>query len=196
MVIGGFSRQIKKDLGDDNAIKKLELICEEVERLEKMVASMGDLTKIYKLTKRPSNINSLALDVMQVMNELYPQKKYLIKTDLCPDLRSVSCDPDKIKQVFINLVSNGIESMEDGGTITIVTKNRADGIEIQTKDEGVGIREEDLLHIFEPFFTTRERGSGLGLTISYNIVQAHKGEIKAFSAPGKGTTFTIRLPLK
>ena len=196
MIIGGFSQQIIKDLTDEKAIKKLELISGEVERLEKMVASLGDLTKIYKLTKRPLDINSLALDVMEVMSEIYPQKKYLLKTELCPDLKSISCDPDKIKQVFMNIISNGIEAMEDGGTITISTKNRADGIEIHTSDEGIGIREEDLLRIFEPFYTTREKGSGLGLPISYNIVQAHKGEIKAFSMPGKGTTFVIRLPLK
>jgi signal transduction histidine kinase len=65
---------------------------------------------------------------------------------------------------------------------------------VRIHDEGVGISEEDRLRIFEPFYTTRKRGSGLGLSISYKIVEAHKGEIKALSAPGQGTTFVIRLP--
>lgn len=196
MIIGGFSQQIRKSLADDKAVKKLDMISEEVERLEKMVASLGDLTKAYKLAKRSSDINSLALDVMKVMGGMYPRDKYMLKTELSPDLKQISCDPDKIKQVFMNIISNGIEAMENGGTITISTKNRPNSVEIRTRDEGIGIREEDLLRIFEPFYTTRERGSGLGLPISYKIVQAHRGEITAHSMPGQGTTFVIRLPLR
>jgi len=85
--------------------------------------------------------------------------------------------------------------MEDGGTITIRTKKLSNNTEIRISDEGIGIREEDLLHIFEPFFTTRDRGSGLGLAISYKVVEAHKGEIWADSEPGQGTTFVVKLPL-
>ncbi|MBW2009909.1 MAG: sensor histidine kinase, partial [Deltaproteobacteria bacterium] len=80
------------------------------------------------------------------------------------------------------------------GTITVQTEAVAGGVEIRINDEGVGMREEELMHIFEPFYTTRERGSGLGLAISYKIVAAHKGEIRAESKPGKGTTFTVWLP--
>ncbi|MBN2437292.1 MAG: PAS domain-containing sensor histidine kinase, partial [Deltaproteobacteria bacterium] len=104
------------------------------------------------------------------------------------------CDPDKLKQVFINVISNGCEAMAEGGAITLSSRLLPDGVEIRISDEGVGIPEEDLQHIFEPFFTTRERGSGLGLSISYKIVRAHDGDISAISRPGKGTTFIIRLP--
>jgi signal transduction histidine kinase len=97
--------------------------------------------------------------------------------------------------VFINIITNGIEAMEDGGTITVSTKKLSNNIEIRISDEGVGIKEEDILHIFEPFFTTRDRGSGLGLAISYKVVEAHKGEIWADSEPGQGTTFVVKLPL-
>jgi signal transduction histidine kinase len=106
----------------------------------------------------------------------------------------ISCDPDKLKQVFINVISNGIEAMTDGGVITVSSRRTRDGIEVRITDEGVGIPESSLAHIFEPFYTTRKRGSGLGLPISYRIVEAHEGEITAVSAPGRGTTFVIRLP--
>jgi signal transduction histidine kinase len=94
----------------------------------------------------------------------------------------------------MNLIVNGIEAMENGGKIKINSEQRSKGVEIRITDEGIGINEEDLLHIFEPFYTTRERGAGLGLSISYKIVEAHKGEIWAVSMPGEGTTFIIRLP--
>ena len=102
--------------------------------------------------------------------------------------------PDKLKQVVINIITNGIEAMEEAGSIVIKTKESSGGIEIQIRDEGVGISEEDILHIFEPFYTTRDRGSGLGLAISYKIVEAHGGELWAESVKGQGTTFFVRLP--
>jgi signal transduction histidine kinase len=123
-------------------------------------------------------------------------EKYNIKANLCSDLEEINCDPDRLKQVFMNVIANGIEAMEDGGTITITTEAFSEGVEIRISDEGSGISEEDLIHIFEPFYTTRESGSGLGLAISYKIVEAHKGEISAMSEPGEQTTFVIRLPAK
>ena len=94
----------------------------------------------------------------------------------------------------MNMIVNGIEAMEEGGKVTVCTRRRSDGIEIAISDHGVGISEQDLDRIFEPFFTTRKRGSGLGLPISFRIVQAHKGEIRTESRHGRGTTFYITLP--
>ncbi len=128
------------------------------------------------------------------MGEIYSSEKHELTADLHPNLKEINCDPDKLKQVFMNIIANGIEAMEDGGTITINTQEWHNSVEIRITDEGIGISDEDLLRIFEPFYTTRERGSGLGLSISYKIVAAHKGDIWAVSMPGKGTTFVIRLP--
>jgi two-component system sensor kinase FixL len=195
MIIGGFSHQIRDSLVDDKAIQKLEMILDEVSRLEKLVASLGDFTKVYSLVKRPADINSVIQDVLKIMRGIYSSGKHCFKANLAPDLEEINCDPDKLKQVFINIITNGIEAMEDGGTITVSTKKLSDSLEIWISDEGIGISEEDILHIFEPFFTTRDHGSGLGLAISYKLVEAHKGEIWADSEPGQGTTFVVRLPL-
>jgi len=159
-----------------------------------LVAGLGDFTKTYKLVKRQADINSVISDVIKIMSELYPQDKYGFREFLSDSVREISCDPDKLKQVFINIISNGFEAMADGGVITVSSKRVADGIEIRITDAGVGIPEESLAHIFEPFYTTRERGSGLGLPISYKIIEAHDGDISAMSEPGRGTTFIIRLP--
>ena len=196
MIIGGFSHQIRDSLLDHKALQKLGMILDEVSRLEKLVASLGDLTKVYSLVKRPADINSVIQDVLKIMSGIYSSGKHRFKAELASDLAEIDCDPDKLKQVFINIITNGIEAMEDGGTITIGTKELSNNVEIRISDEGVGIREEDILHIFEPFFTTRDRGSGLGLAISYKVVEAHKGEIWADSEPGQGTTFGVKLPLR
>ncbi len=194
MIIGGFSHQIKKSLTDENSLRKLDMILDEVVRLERLVESLGDFTKVYKLVKRPAHINVVMEDVLRIMGEIYPAEKYGFRAALSSDLEEIHCDPDKLKQVFMNIIANGVEAMEEGGTIAIRTQKRQNGVEIQISDEGIGIGEADLLHIFEPFYTTRKRGSGLGLSISYKIVEAHNGEISAVSKPGKGTTFVIRLP--
>ena len=194
MIIGGFSYQIRNSLEDENALKKLDMILDEVSRLEKLVASLGDFTKVYSLVKRPADINSVIQDILKIFSGIYPSEKYPMQAELAPNLTEIQCDPDKLKQVVINIITNGIEAMEDAGSITIRTKKSSDGVEIQIRDEGVGISEEDLLNIFEPFYTTRDRGSGLGLAISYKIVEAHGGELWAESVEGKGTTFFVRLP--
>ena len=194
MIIGGFSYQIRNSLEDENAVKKLDMILDEVGRLERLVANLGDFTKVYNLVKRRADINSVIHDVLKIFSGIYPPEKYPMRAELATHLTEIQCDPDKLKQVVINIVTNGVEAMEDSGSITIITKEWSDGVEIQIRDEGIGISDEDIFHIFEPFYTTRDRGSGLGLAISYKIVEAHGGELWAESVKGEGTTFFVRLP--
>jgi len=197
MVIGGVSNQVKRNLLQEKESQKLDIVIEEVRRLEGLVANLGDFTKEYRLVKRSADINSVIRDVIKIMEGVYPAERYDFKERLSPYIGEIECDPDKLKQVFINVISNGIEAMSDsGGTITVSTEKIWHGIEVRISDEGIGIQDEDLEHIFEPFYTTRERGSGLGLSISYKLIEAHKGEIWASSRPGKGTTFVIRIPAK
>ena len=194
MIIGGFTGHIRKSLSNDRDLNKLDMILEEVARLERLVAGLGDFTKTYKLVKRQADVNSVISDVIKIISELYPQDKYGFRVFLSDNVTEISCDPDKLKQVFINIISNGVEAMADGGIITVSSRRTLEGIEVRITDQGVGIPESSLAHIFEPFYTTRKRGSGLGLPISYKIVEAHEGEISAVSEPGRGTTFIIRLP--
>jgi two-component system, LuxR family, sensor kinase FixL len=194
MIIGGFSNQIRDSLTDDKALQKLDMILEEVGRLERLVSSIGDFTKVHNLVSRPSDINSVVRDVLKIMEGFCAPDKHRFMMDLTPDLGEIDCDPDKLKQVFINIITNGLEAMEDGGAITITTERLPGFVEIRITDEGVGIHEKDLFRIFEPFFTTRERGFGLGLAISYKLIEAHGGDMWVDSLPGKGTTFVVRLP--
>ncbi len=194
MIIGGFTSQIQNSIEDERLLQKLGMIIEEVERVERLVGELGDFTKEYRLVLRQADVNSVLRDVVKVMGAAYSSDHCVFVESLDSELEEIACDPDKLKQVFINIIINGIEAMGRGGVITLNTERVHHGIEIRISDEGRGIPEEDLQHIFEPFFTTRERGSGLGLAISYKIIQAHGGEIAALNRPGRGATFVIRLP--
>jgi len=112
----------------------------------------------------------------------------------------VRCDHGQIEQVVLALVMNAIDAMPNGGNLTLVSRKapKAGEVQIDVRDDGVGMPPEVLANMFEPFFTTKERGRGLGLglAISRNIVDRHAGKIAVTSEPGRGTAFTITLPLQ
>lgn len=194
MIIGGFSSQIKSNLENEKDRHKLDMVLEEVARLERMVADLGDLTREYKLVKRPAHLNSVIKDVIQIMTGACDQERYIFNNHLSEEVDEIECDPDKLKQVFINIISNGMDAMQSGGAISISTEIISNGVEIRITDEGLGIDQDKLQNLFVPFYTTRNHGWGLGLPISYKLIEAHNGDIWAVSSPGKGTTFVIQLP--
>jgi len=118
---------------------------------------------------------------------------------LSPSLPRISGNTSQLQQVFTNLILNAIQVMPDGGRLTVLDKLSEDkrSLEISFADTGEGISKENLSKIFEPFFTTKKvgQGTGLGLSVSYGIVKEHGGDIQVESTVGKGTTFTVILPL-
>lgn len=194
MIIGAFSEQIKRMSKDPKTVQKLEMVLDEVARLERFVSELRDLTKVYELMKRPSDIDGVIKDVVGILREFYPPEKFSFEISSKGSPKEIYCDPDKLKQVLMNVVENGLEAMEEGGVLGIESRHRGEGVEILISDQGCGIHPENLPRIFDPFFTTRQKGSGLGLSICYKIVEAHKGEISANSRPGGGTVFFIRIP--
>jgi two-component system sensor histidine kinase PilS (NtrC family) len=107
----------------------------------------------------------------------------------------IVADPQKLRQVFLNLTMNAIESMPGGGSLTIRTRRFHDAVTVSFKDSGIGIPAENLKEIFYPFFTTKDRGTGLGLSIAYRIIEEHRGRITVHSIPGAGTTFEVTIPV-
>ena len=114
------------------------------------------------------------------------------------DFEGLECFPSKLNQVIMNILTNSIQAMEEGGELFIQTVSSALGVKIIIKDNGPGMTKEVKEHIFEPFYTTKEvgQGTGLGLSISYGIIEKHNGNIDVISEPGKGTEFIISLPRK
>ena len=111
-------------------------------------------------------------------------------------LPPVIFDPQQMHQVLINLFKNALEAMPRGGEITITSRVKGANVEISITDTGEGMSPEVAGNIFQPYFTTKEKGTGLGLAICQSIIQEHGGVIAVDSTPGRGTTFTIRLPLQ
>jgi signal transduction histidine kinase len=114
------------------------------------------------------------------------------------DIPEIECYPGQLNQVFMNILSNAIDAIDDKGTITISTLKSNEKVEISIKDTGRGIPENIRTKIFEPFFTTKDvgHGTGLGLSISHGIIEKHNGSIKVESNVGKGSEFIIALPVK
>ena len=116
------------------------------------------------------------------------------------DLSKIELDPDQMKQVFLNIIVNALEAMPKGGTLTLEARPGVDGgtMRVALSDTGCGIAKEDQSRLFLPFFTTKPigKGTGLGLAIAYGIVKMHRGGIEVHSEMGRGTTFTISLPMK
>jgi signal transduction histidine kinase len=126
-----------------------------------------------------------------------------ISTNLDPALPKTMIDEGQMSQVFINIMINALDAMSEGGTLSVTTRRDLDdqgrdAIVIEFADTGVGIPEQELQKIFDPFYTTKElgKGTGLGLSLSYNIVKRFKGDIKVGSEVGRGTIFTIILPVE
>jgi two-component system NtrC family sensor kinase len=107
----------------------------------------------------------------------------------------VVADFGQLRQAFVNIAMNGCEAMGRGGILRVATRERDGFVEVVLSDNGPGIPAERLQRIFDPFFTTKEKGTGLGLSVVYGVVQKHEGTIAVDSEVGRGTTFTIRLPI-
>ena len=169
---------------------------EGAERIKRIVADLKDFTHPARNIVKQSDINKEIEKALSIVaNEL---KHHCVVDKEFSELPLVSCNPQELQQVFINILMNAAQAMDEFGEITIRTETDNDTVLVQIEDTGQGIAKEDLDRIFDPFFTTKDigRGTGLGLSVSYGIIQKHHGTITVDSTPGTGTTFTITLPVE
>src|SRR5262249_42450853 len=143
----------------------------------------------------PVDLCALVRETLSLMAHDLGRSHIYTETRLAPDLPPVLADAKQIQQVLVNLFTNAAQAMEPaGGTLVVSIESGPAGVSLEVHDSGVGIPEQDLPRVFDPFFSTKEAGNGLGLSVSYRIVQAHGGEMTVRSARGEGTTFIVRLP--
>lgn len=177
----------------------------EIDRLTTLINELLGFAKPTEPNLKGENVNSI-IDKMEFLISTEAKKKNIVITkNYSPNLPPVMADAEQIKQVLLNILLNGMQAIEgEKGQVWIETRvarvARESGIEpfvqIEIRDNGVGISKENLDHIFDPFFTTRPEGSGLGLAITYQIVHEHGGFIDVESEIGKGTSFRVNFPLK
>ena len=196
MLIGGFANQLIREAKDKKSLTKLNIIAEEALRLENLLKELRDLYL-------PRALNIEEIDLNNSLREVYSLEKNdcegkKINAEITTDNNPIIVEADKarLEQVFLNLLKNSMEAMENGGNMSVQSKLVGDKVEITIADDGIGIPEEDKEKIFSPFYTTKKHGTGLGLSISKNIIEENEGgSLSLKSEEGKGAAFKITLPV-
>lgn len=175
-------------------MKHADIITNEIRRLDRVVQDFLKFTRPEELSLRPLQPATLIEDVIRVIEPEARQAGVELKPDCSGDLPDINGDPGMLRQALLNLALNAVQAMPQGGTLRMACR-RTSGrrVEITVEDTGAGIAPKDLERIFDLYFTTKEKGSGIGLSMVYRIIQLHDGEIEVQSTPG-GTTFRISLP--
>lgn len=195
--IKGAAQYLQSEVESAESRKLLEVIVEEVDRLNGVVSRFLDYAKPYRLNLKRQNINPVIEKAVSIVRANNMSDRIAIETDLNPALPQVDVDAEQMIQVIINIAFNAIEAMPDGGVLMFRTSRidseKGEAIGISIRDTGRGIRKGELPNIFKPFFTTRERGIGLGLAICQRIIKKHGGYLRVKSIPGQGSIFYIRI---
>ena len=175
----------------------LKLTTSELERITKLVSDLLDFAKPKKPAFRKADINQVIEEIIPLL-QVEAGKRDIIFEKKFQDTPKAKLDPDQMKQVFLNILLNAIEAVKAHGRISItsrdIRKNGSEYVQVEIADNGKGIPKKLVEQIFDPFFTTKEKGAGLGLAISHQIVEDHHGFIEVESMPKKGTTFFINIP--
>jgi two-component system, sporulation sensor kinase E len=189
-----FERREKLALKD--AKRYLDVIDEEIERLNGIVVDFLFAVRPMNVNLRLEEINKIVEDVLNFVTYELSQQNIVIEKQLGSFLPKLRVDENLIKQALLNIIKNAMNAMETkGGKLTVITKQIQDNVVLMVTDSGSGMDDLTLSKIFEPYFTTKASGSGLGLTMVFKVVKEHKGEIAVSSKVGKGSTFTISLPI-
>ena len=195
-----FAQLMKRDAeGNETLTADLDEVEKAAVRCKKIVADLLDFSRVSKdRERRLIDVNVLIEKVFPFIQREVRSMNIELVFDGAGDVPPVVGIPDRLQQVFLNLMTNAIHAMPKGGKLVVATRgaDRGRAVEVHVRDTGVGIPRENRDKIFDPFFTTKEpgKGTGLGLSISYRIVKEHGGELSCEEAKGGGTEFTVRLP--
>ena len=194
-----YSETLYREAGDDGAKREdLKMIIDATHRCKRIVGDLLNFAREQEMLTQESNMHDILEQAIQSVSRQASFEHVRISRCFVPDLPLIQADPAQLIQVFVNLLNNAADAMSEGGTITISTRfSKGRSVEIDMADTGRGISEENLGKLFTPFFTTKPlgKGTGLGLSIVYGIIKMHCGQIQVSSQVGKGTTFTVTLPI-
>jgi PAS domain S-box-containing protein len=190
----GYTEFLHSEEKDPNRIEFFEIILDEIDRVNQIVEEFLVLAKPQSVQLETKNIIPIIRNVLSLMEFDARKKNVTFYFESAHDSILVRCDENRLKQVFLNFVKNGIEAMPSGGKIMVRIELKEGEVQISIEDTGVGIPPERLKKLGEPFYTTKKTGNGLGLMVSFKIIEGHKGRIVVESEVNKGTTFNILLP--
>jgi len=195
--IGGFAHRIKRDMCIDN--DKLagyaDIIIHESQRLEKVVTDIHEFAELLSTEPTLSDLNTIMDRLINEFSTISARNGIDLITKIPYDLPHITMDAEQVQFALYNILENAVESMTEGGTLTVEVRVVPEGIVISMSDTGCGIDAENLDAVYDPFFSSKTRGAGLGLTMVHQIVINHCGRIFLESEKGKGTKVTIELPV-
>ena len=207
--IKGAAQILKGEADPATAEEFRGIIVDEVNRLNGVVSQFLDYARPYRGDPEPMDLNEAVRKAAQIISQQATALEETgvlveISTDLEENLPPVRADTNQLHQVFLNLGLNAVEAMPQGGKLVVRTGLRrvtrkgvpVYSVEVRFRDSGGGIQPQDLSKLFIPFHTTKQKGTGLGLPISQRIIENHGGQIEVRSQPGKGSTFTVVLPVE
>lgn len=176
--------------------KLIDVLRSETTRLDQIVRSFLHATRNPPLRFRVETINEIIEEAVEFLRYEIEKNNILVKLKLDREMPRFLLDRNRLYQVFINLIKNGMDAMPTGGELTISTSVKDKLCLVQIQDRGEGIEPKDLPHIFEAYYTTKQEGSGLGLTQVYQAIHEHGGRIDVKSEPGHGSVFSLILPIR
>ncbi len=196
------AQEVGRGRSSAEAQEDLSAIQRQVEKISRIVAALLAFSRQSKPELRPVDLNELVRRTVSLLEDLIRNRGIDLLLDLAPALPQVQADGSRIEQVLLNLTNNALDAMPQGGRLSFRTapvgRPQDDpAVAVAVSDTGTGISAEDLSRIFDPFFTTKEvgQGTGLGLSVSYGIIEEHGGTIQVDSQPGVGSCFTLLLPV-
>ncbi|MCM3395551.1 PAS domain-containing protein [Cytobacillus sp. FSL W8-0315] len=192
----GYTEFLKLEETHEERQEYLSIILDEIDRVNNIVEDFMVLAKPKAAELEERDIIPIIKNVVSFLEFEARNRNVKIGFEYQQDIIQIECDENRLKQVLLNFIKNGIEAMPDGGNITVRAGIINNQVQIAIKDTGVGIPQEKLKNIGEPFFTTKKNGNGLGLMVSFKIIESHNGKVFIESELNKGTTFNIVLPAK
>ena len=199
-VIKCYANLIRRQLNSESEVlSDVEVIQRHTDHCKSVVEALLSFARVSKPKMGDTDLNTSIEEVLSMIRPQTEKGRIEVKTAFSDRLPTVVADAQQMKQVIMNLLINAVQAMPDGGRIIVASRSDEEQrqVEVQITDTGAGIAEKNIGRIFDPFFTTKPvgKGTGLGLSIRYGIVSRHGGKITVDSKPGKGTTFTVRLPI-
>jgi PAS domain S-box-containing protein len=203
--IGGFTKLLLNGQVPDLETQKefLRIVDAETLHLGNLINSLLDMSRLeagrFQINRRPTPVRDIIIDSINSFHSLASEKEITLSEEIPAALPEMEIDGERVRQVVINLLSNAVKFSDPGGAVTVRAEERPGDLLLQVADHGIGISAQDAIHLFERFYRAEGElvrgGTGLGLYISRQIIEAHGGRIWAESEPGKGSTFSFTLPL-
>ena len=200
-VISSYTQMLAKQLqGDEKRSALLEKITHQTFRASEIVNSLLNFSRTSGTEFHDVDLNKIVHETLALLEHQMKTARIRMQESLNPNLPCINGNAGKLQQVFLNLFLNAKDAMPQGGSLTVTTAN-GDGVRVIISDTGTGIAQEHIQRIYDPFFTTKtgnnngRRGTGLGLSVTYGIIQEHAGKIEVNSRVGEGTTFVVEFPL-